>query len=100
MATAYTTAPPEAAAEIASAVVEEELAACVNRFECRSTFRWDGEVVEEEEFALVAKTTDERYDALEARIEELHPYDVPCVARFDETDALEAFSDWIGESVR
>ena len=94
MATAYTTAPPEAAAEIASAVVDEELAACVNRFECRSTFRWDGEVVDEEEFALVAKTTDERYDALEARIEELHPYDVPCIERFEETDALAAFVEW------
>lgn len=100
MATVYITAPPEAAAEIASALVEEELAACVNRFECRSTFRWDGEVTEEEESALVAKTTARRYDSLESRVQELHPYDVPCIERFDETDSLDAFSGWIEESVR
>lgn len=100
MTTAYITAPPEAASEIASALVGEELAACVNRFECRSTFRWEGEIVEEEEVALIAKTTDDRYDALESRVEELHPYDVPCVERFDESDALGAFAEWIEESVR
>ena len=99
MPTAYVTAPPSAAADLAAALVEERLAACVNRFDCRSTFRWEGEVVHEEEVVLLAKTTDERYADLEARVEELHPYDVPCVERFDETDALEAFADWLADSV-
>ena len=99
MTTAYITAPPDAAPEIASALVEERLAACVNRFDCRSTFRWDGEVVEEAEVALLAKTTAGEYDALESRVEELHPYDVPCIERFDETDTLDSFGNWIEDSV-
>lgn len=100
MPTAYITAPPSAADELAAALVEERLAACVNRFDCRSTFRWDGEVLQEEEVVLLAKTTDERYDELEERVEAAHPYDVPCIERFDEAGALESFEAWIAESVR
>ena len=99
MPTAYITAPPSAADDLAAALVEERLAACVNRFECHSTFRWEGEVVQEDEVVLLAKTTDERYAELEARVEDAHPYDVPCIERFDETGALEAFEAWIAESV-
>ena len=100
MPTAYVTAPPEAADDIATALVEEELAACVNRLECRSTFRWEGEVTTEEEVVLLAKTTAERYDELQDRAVELHPYEVPCVERFDEADVLESFGAWLDESVR
>jgi len=98
MPTAYVTAPYDAAGEVASTLVEERLAACVNRLQCRSTYRWDGDVVRDDEVVLLAKTTDDRYDALEARVEELHPYDVPCIERFDEADALDAFGDWIADA--
>lgn len=100
MTTVYVTAPPSVAPEIATALVEERLAACVNRFECRSTYRWDGDVVRDEEIALLIKTTDEGYDAVEDRIEDLHPHDVPCIERFDEADRADAFGAWITESVR
>lgn len=99
MPTVYITAPPSAADDLAAALVEERLAACVNRFQCHSTFRWEGEVVQEEEVVLLAKTTDDRYDELVERVEAAHPYDVPCIERFDEADALAAFDDWIAESV-
>jgi periplasmic divalent cation tolerance protein len=100
MATVYVTAPPEAAPEIASTLVEEGLAACVNRFGCHSTFRWDGDVVDEEEVALLVKTTADRYEAVESRIETLHPYELPCIERFDESEAFDPFADWVAESVR
>jgi periplasmic divalent cation tolerance protein len=99
MPTAYVTAPPDAAPELATTLVEERLAACVNRLDCRSTFRWDGEVVSEDEVVLLAKTTDAGYEALESRIAELHPYDVPCIERFDEDAVLPAFDEWVAESV-
>lgn len=100
MPTAYITAPPSAAPDLAAALVEERLAACVNRFDCHSTFRWEGEVVQEDEVVLLAKTTDERYDELVARVEAAHPYDVPCIERFDEADALDSFESWIADVVR
>jgi len=94
MPTVYITAPPDAAGRIATTLVEERLAACVNRFGIDSVYRWEAEVHEEREVALLVKTTDERYDELRARVLELHPHDVPCVERFDEDDVLAAFGDW------
>lgn len=100
MPTAYVTAPPDAAAELAATLVEEGLAACVNRVECRSTYRWEGEVVTDDaEEILFAKTTDEGYDDLAARVAELHPYEVPCIERFDEAAVHLPFAEWIDESV-
>ncbi len=99
MPTAYVTVPPSAADDIAAALVEEELAACVNRLDCRSTYRWDGEVVDEPEVVLLAKTTDRGYGALRDRVVALHPHEVPCVKRFDETDLLDAFGEWVAASV-
>lgn len=99
MPTAYITAPEDAAADLARTLVEERLAACVNRIDCDSVYRWEGEVVTDEEVILLAKTTDDGYDALAARVEERHPYDVPCIERFEETDLLPAFADWRAEAV-
>lgn len=99
MPTAYVTAPPEAAGDIAETLVEDRLAACVNRFPCTSVYRWDGEVHRDEEVVLLAKTTDDAYEELKARVEEIHPYDVPCVERFDEDELLASFAEWRDEEV-
>lgn len=98
MPTVYVTAPSEAAADLARTVVEARLAACVNSVPCTSTYRWDGDVVEDDETILLMKTTEEQYPALVAHLTEEHPYDVPCIERFDETDLLDAFGAWIADA--
>ena len=64
--------------ELANAVVAERLAACVNLLgPLQSIYRWQGEICRETEHLLLIKTTRARYVELEARVCELHPYDVP-----------------------
>ncbi len=99
MPTVYVTAPQSSAAEIAQTLVAEQLAACVNRVACQSTYRWEGEIVTDDETILLIKTTEVSYDRLESRIEEIHPYDVPCIERFDETDLLDRFGEWVTASI-
>lgn len=99
MPTVYVTAPADTAEEIARELVADRLAACVNRVACQSTYRWEGEVVEDEEEILLAKTTEDAYPELVDRVRALHPYDVPCIERFDEADVLEPFGDWIDDEV-
>lgn len=94
MATVYITAPTDAASRLAELLVDEHLAACVNTVECSSVYRWEGEVVTEDERILLAKTTDERYAALRERVLEEHPHDVPCIERFDEDAVLPTFGAW------
>lgn len=100
MPTVYVTAPPDAAQELASFLVEKRLAACVNVVDCRSTYRWDGELSEDDqEVILLVKTTDERYPELRDRLAEQHPNEVPCIERFDEDDVFTPFADWIDSEV-
>jgi periplasmic divalent cation tolerance protein len=77
------TAPDaECARRLARTLVEERLAACANLLPgVTSVYRWEGAVQEDGEVLLVFKTTDLRLPAFEARLMELHPYEVPeCVA--------------------
>ncbi|MFC7096353.1 divalent-cation tolerance protein CutA [Halobaculum marinum] len=99
MPTLYVTAPPGAAADLAKTLVDERLAACVNRVPCRSTYRWDGAVVADDpEEVLFVKTTADRVAETEARIAEAHPYDTPCVERFEEDAVAEPFAAWVADA--
>ena len=63
---------------IATALVEERLAACVNVLPgVISTFRWEGAVQREPEVLLIGKTRAERMPAVIARVQALHSYSVP-----------------------
>lgn len=95
MPTAYITCPPDAADELAAKLVDERLAACVNIVACRSQYRWEGDVVRDDERIILCKTSDERYDDLAERVLELHPHEVPCIERYDIAEVHEPFGAWI-----
>jgi len=73
------TCPDAATArQLAGAIVEERLAACVNILpEIRSIYRWQDEVRDEGEALMVMKTTQGAYARLEGWLLEHHPYEVP-----------------------
>jgi periplasmic divalent cation tolerance protein len=96
------TAPDAATAErIATAVVEERLAACVNVMPgVASTYRWEGKVERAGEVLLLMKSSADRYPALEARVRELHPYAVPEVIALAIAEGSAPYLEWITESTR
>jgi Uncharacterized protein involved in tolerance to divalent cations len=100
MPTVYVTVPRGDADEIAHTLVEEEFAACVNAVDCRSVYRWDGEVHNDDETILIVKTAEGTYEAAVERIVALHPYDVPCIERFDSADTHPAFERWLADTTR
>jgi periplasmic divalent cation tolerance protein len=84
---------------IASILVNERLAACVNVLaEMDSTYRWKGGVESERERQIVIKTTAERVPALHARLHELHPYEVPEFLVLAISSGSDQYLDWIRES--
>jgi periplasmic divalent cation tolerance protein len=73
-----TASDADQAARIARTLVEERLAACVSIVApCRSIYRWQGEIVEENEVMMFAKTKREDFAAVVRRVTELHSYEVP-----------------------
>lgn len=93
-----TTGTPEDAQRIGAALVEQRLAACVNWWSgMTSLYRWEGAVQSDQEVVLVAKTTQDRYTALEAAVRELHPYDCPCIVAWPVPMGHAPFRDWLRE---
>jgi len=97
----YVTAPPKEAEGLASALVEERLAACVNILpSVRSVYTWEGETCVDEEALLVIKSRAAQLDALRERVVALHPYDVPEVIALPIAGGHPPYLDWIAESTR
>ena len=92
-----TTVPSEALGEeIASALVNEHLAACVNiGAPMTSIYRWKGTVGREPEHQLVIKTTADRVKAVEQRIKELHSYQLPEFVVIEVADGSDEYLNWI-----
>src|SRR6187551_2302999 len=91
------TCPDDAVADrIAGVLVEERLAACVNRVPgVASTYRWKDEIHRDSECLLLIKSTSERFDALRERIVALHPYEVPEVLALPVEAGSVSYLAWI-----
>ncbi|MEZ5565717.1 MAG: divalent-cation tolerance protein CutA [Gammaproteobacteria bacterium] len=84
---------------IATALLAENLAACVNCVTgIRSMYRWEGQTREDTEVLLVIKTTTSRYAALQALIQARHPYDVPEVIAMPVVAGASNYLDWIRQA--
>jgi periplasmic divalent cation tolerance protein len=96
------TAPTvDKAAELARALVEEQLAACGNVVPgLRSIYRWEGKVHDESEVLLILKTRAPLFEALRRRVVELHPYQCPEVLRLGVEAGHEPYLQWIRDNVR
>ena len=92
-----TNAPDRAVAQqIADALIERRLAACVNILsECTSVYRWQGAVETAAEVPLIIKTRADRYAEVEAAIRSLHPYELPEIIAMPVTHGLPAYLDWV-----
>jgi periplasmic divalent cation tolerance protein len=90
----------EEAERIASALVEQHLAACVNLIpQIKSIYRWQGEMEEATEILLIIKTTAPCLAALESTLRSLHSYSVPEFLVLDVASGNPAYLSWIIESV-
>lgn len=85
---------------LARSLVEERLAACVNRVKSvLSVYRWEGKIEQSEEELLIIKTSRELFPALEKRVRELHSYSVPEVIALPVIDGSQGYLRWLREQV-
>lgn len=86
------------AGRIGKALVSERLAACANLLDgMRSFYWWEGEVQDDRECVLIAKTRADRMAALIERVRALHSYDVPCVVGLPIREGNPDYLDWVAE---
>lgn len=91
-----TTDSQEEARRIARALVESRLAACVQVIgPIESTYWWEGKMQQSEEWLCLIKTRADRYEEVEARVREVHSYDVPEVLALPVVAGHRPYLDWL-----
>ena len=100
----YIPCPDQAVAEkISRTLLEEKLIACSNIIPgMKSMYWWEGKIETSSEYILILKTL-ERSDAhklIEKRVQELHPYSVPCVIQLPVAAINDSFKNWLEESLK
>ena len=81
---------------MASALVEERLAACVNlQAPMTSVYRWEGAVHRDAERQVVMKTVASRVPAIRERIAARHSYDLPEFLVVPVLDGSEKYLGWV-----
>lgn len=88
----------ETAQQLADTLLDIRLVACANIFPMTATYLWQGSIAKEDEWVAIVKTTSNNWQKLKEKVTEIHPYDVPCVMKFD-VEANDAYEKWIRESV-
>ena len=91
----------EEARRIADRIMELQLAACVQILPgIESIYRWKGEVQHDKEVLILAKTTANRFAALEKSVRAIHSYETPEIVAVPASHVSEPYQAWLFESVR
>ena len=93
-----TTGNKDEARSIGKELVVSNLAACVNIIDnMNSMYLWEGEIQDDKETILIAKTTETRVPELIEKVKSMHSYSCPCVLSLPVLDGNKHFLDWIAE---
>ena len=91
-----TTDAQEKAEQIARALIDRHLAACVQVSGPISSFyRWQGKVEAATEWSCTAKTTQSKYAEVERAIRELHSYDEPEIVATEIVAGSASYLNWV-----
>ena len=89
------------ATKIGKELVSAGLAACVNILDnMSSVYLWQGEIQEDPEVVMIAKTTEDCIPQLIEKVESMHSYDCPCIVSLPVLGGYQPFLDWIAEEVK
>ena len=96
-----TTGSKDEAKKIGEELVASRLAACVNILDNMNSFyRWDGEIQNDTEVVMIAKTTEDRTPELVEKVKSMHSYDCPCIVSLPVLGGHQPYLDWIAEEVK
>jgi len=94
----YVTNPSEKVAnDIADHLIKDKMVACANVFPIKSMYWWQGNIERDDEYVTILKTRPELWEKVKNEIEQIHPYDTPCIMKW-EVAANAAYEDWIKKS--
>ena len=89
----------EEAKKISRQLLEKRLVGCTNSFPIESSYWWEGKIVDDGEYLILAKTIKENYDKIKKEVRDIHSYSVPCICMIDAL-ANEEYNIWLNKEVK
>jgi periplasmic divalent cation tolerance protein len=94
-----TASKEDEAVTIARALVEERLAGCVNIIrDIRSIYRWQGNIEDDREVLMIAKTKKKLFKTFEKKVKELHSYTVPEIIAIPLVTGSKDYLKWLNDA--
>ncbi|TMS40818.1 MAG: divalent-cation tolerance protein CutA [Methanobacterium sp.] len=95
-----TTSEASESKKIAITLLNEKLVACTNIIpHINSLYLWKGEIEEDEESILIAKTRTYKVDQVIKRVEEIHSYETPCILQLEVKKGSEGYLQWMEDEL-
>lgn len=96
----YITNPTKKIAKkISKHLLKERLIACANIYESESLYWWKNKITEDNEFTIIAKTTEDKFEKVKKEVKKIHPYKVPCIVKIPVSPNKE-YLDWLKKEVK
>ncbi len=89
----------DSAETIATYLIKESLAACVNIIpKITSIYKWQNKIENDEEYLMLIKTKKELFDKVKEKIQILHPYEVPEIISIDISNGNSEYLKWLNNN--
>ncbi len=86
---------------IGKELVSSRLAACANIIDnMNSIYWWDGEIQDDREVILMAKTRESLVPELIEKVKSMHSYECPCIVSLPILDGNKPFLDWVVDETK
>lgn len=96
-----TTSESSESKKIAKTLLEEKLVACTNIIpQINSLYLWKGEIEDDDESILIAKTKTDKVDQVIKRVEEIHSYETPCILQLEVKTGSECYLQWMEDELK
>jgi periplasmic divalent cation tolerance protein len=90
----------EKAREIAEGLIEKRLAGCIQiSGPITSLYRWQGRIMEDQEWLLIAKSDRKHFIELENEVKRIHPYEVPEILALPVTEGNSSYLNWLKDEL-
>jgi len=89
------------AEELATSLVEQGIAACINIIpKVTSIYKWQGKLEKDDEVLMLIKTDQSRYQDLEQALLSLHPYELPEIIAVPVEQGLTGYLNWVTQCTK
>lgn len=86
--------------DISRLLIEKKVVACINIYPAAlSVYRYNNEIVEDNEYLVHVKTTSDKFTEVRKIIERLHNYETPEIISLEISEGNEKFFKWIEDEI-